>query len=66
VVACQTVLPAHRSPHIIRNRPPRQENVARLNRHHLALFNTEQTHLWLAFWWVGRPTLGERGEAFLC
>ncbi|KAI8465820.1 MAG: putative ABC transporter [Monoraphidium minutum] len=27
-----------------------QENVARLNRHHLALFNTEQTHLWLAFW----------------
>ncbi|GBF99292.1 ABC transporter [Raphidocelis subcapitata] len=27
-----------------------QENVARLNRHHLALFNTEETHLWLAFW----------------
>ena len=27
-----------------------QENVARLNTHHLALFNTEQTHLWLAFW----------------
>lgn len=27
-----------------------QENVARLNVHHLALFNTEQTHLWLAFW----------------
>lgn len=31
------------------NKTP-QENVARLNRHHLALFNTEQTHLWLAFW----------------
>jgi hypothetical protein len=27
--------------------------VARLNRHNLALFNTEQTHLWLAFWWAG-------------
>lgn len=27
-----------------------QEAVARLNRHHLALFNTEQAHLWLAFW----------------
>ncbi len=27
-----------------------QENVQRINRHHLALFNTEQTHLWLAFW----------------
>lgn len=24
--------------------------MARLNRHHLALFNTEQAHLWLAFW----------------
>lgn len=27
-----------------------QENVNLLNRHHLALFNMEQTHLWLAFW----------------
>jgi hypothetical protein len=27
-----------------------QENVNLLNVHHLALFNTEQTHLWLAFW----------------
>jgi hypothetical protein len=27
-----------------------QENVQRINTHHLALFNTEQTHLWLAFW----------------
>jgi len=27
-----------------------QENVARINQHHLALFNTEQCHLWLAFW----------------
>lgn len=27
-----------------------QENVQRINVHHLALFNTEQTHLWLAFW----------------
>lgn len=27
-----------------------QENVNLVNRHHLALFNTEQTHLWLAFW----------------
>lgn len=27
-----------------------QENVNLINRHHLALFNTEQTHLWLAFW----------------
>uniref|UniRef100_A0A7S0R450 Uncharacterized protein n=1 Tax=Chlamydomonas leiostraca TaxID=1034604 RepID=A0A7S0R450_9CHLO len=27
-----------------------QENVARINTHHLALFNTEQCHLWLAFW----------------
>ncbi|KAF8071336.1 abcC3 [Scenedesmus sp. PABB004] len=26
------------------------ENVNLLNVHHLALFNTEQTHLWLAFW----------------
>eukprot|EP00798_Chlamydomonas_sp_ICE-L_P017393 gene17393-23693_t len=27
-----------------------QENVARINAHHLTLFNTEQCHLWLAFW----------------
>lgn len=27
-----------------------QENVNLVNVHHLALFNTEQTHLWLAFW----------------
>jgi hypothetical protein len=27
-----------------------QENVNLLNKHHLALFNMEQTHLWLAFW----------------
>jgi hypothetical protein len=27
-----------------------QENVNLLNMHHLALFNMEQTHLWLAFW----------------
>jgi ATP-binding cassette, subfamily C (CFTR/MRP), member 1 len=27
-----------------------QENVQRINHHHLALFNTEQCHLWLAFW----------------
>ena len=27
-----------------------QENVHRINIHHLALFNTEQCHLWLAFW----------------
>mmetsp|Transcript_12259 Transcript_12259/g.33459 ORF Transcript_12259/g.33459 Transcript_12259/m.33459 type:complete len:1462 (-) Transcript_12259:707-5092(-) len=27
-----------------------QENVNRINLHHLALFNTEQTHLWLSFW----------------
>ena len=27
-----------------------QENVDRINQHHLALFNTEQCHLWLAFW----------------
>lgn len=27
-----------------------QENVNLLNRHHLALFNMEQTNLWLAFW----------------
>lgn len=27
-----------------------QENVQRINAHHLALFNTEQCHLWLAFW----------------
>eukprot|EP00879_Flechtneria_rotunda_P005406 GHRR01005697.1.p1 GENE.GHRR01005697.1~~GHRR01005697.1.p1 ORF type:complete len:938 (+),score=327.51 GHRR01005697.1:3324-6137(+) len=27
-----------------------QENVNLLNAHNLALFNTEQTHLWLAFW----------------
>jgi len=27
-----------------------QENVARINRHGLALFATEQCHLWLAFW----------------
>lgn len=29
---------------------PPQESVNLLNRHHLALFNMEQTHLWLAFW----------------
>ncbi|GLI63446.1 hypothetical protein VaNZ11_006418 [Volvox africanus] len=27
-----------------------QENIRRINVHHLALFNTEQCHLWLAFW----------------
>lgn len=27
-----------------------QENIHRINLHHLALFNTEQCHLWLAFW----------------
>ncbi|KAL6759443.1 ABC transporter [Haematococcus lacustris] len=27
-----------------------QENIQRINIHHLALFNTEQCHLWLAFW----------------
>jgi ABC-type multidrug transport system fused ATPase/permease subunit len=27
-----------------------QENVERINRHGLALFGTEQCHLWLAFW----------------
>lgn len=27
-----------------------QENIQRINKHHLALFNTEQCHLWLAFW----------------
>ncbi|KAG2483865.1 hypothetical protein HYH03_017317 [Edaphochlamys debaryana] len=27
-----------------------QENIRRINSHHLALFNTEQCHLWLAFW----------------
>lgn len=27
-----------------------QENVQRINLHHLAMFNTEMTHLFLAFW----------------
>jgi hypothetical protein len=40
--------------------PPFQENVARLNRHDLALFNTEQTHLWLAFWWATRAACSRR------
>lgn len=34
-----------------------QENVQRINAHHLALFNTEQCHLWLAFWWVRGPAV---------
>ncbi|KAG2422455.1 hypothetical protein HXX76_016025 [Chlamydomonas incerta] len=27
-----------------------QENIRRINENHLAVFNTEQCHLWLAFW----------------
>uniref|UniRef100_A0A7S0VCE4 ABC transporter n=2 Tax=Polytomella parva TaxID=51329 RepID=A0A7S0VCE4_9CHLO len=27
-----------------------QENIRRINVHHLAMFNTEECHIWLAFW----------------